>query len=71
MQKKTKTEYAVQMRHKCSTEWNECNCFGLLIENAEDAKKAAEYRNRIGLYRMGQYKFRAVQREVSEWEVVT
>ena len=68
MQKKTKTEYAVQMRHKCSTEWTECNCFGLLIENAEDAKKAAEYRNRMGL--TGQYKYRAVKREVSEWEEI-
>ena len=65
---KTKIEYGVQMRHKCSLSWTECNCWGMAIESAEEAKKAAEYRNRVG--RTGQYKFRAVKREVTDWEAV-
>lgn len=68
MNPKTKTEYAVQMRHKCSKEWSECNCFGTLIKSAEEAKKESEYRNRVE--RKSHYKFRAVKREVTEWEVV-
>jgi hypothetical protein len=68
MNSKTKTEYAVQMRHKCSKEWSECNCFGTDIKSAEEAKKESEYRNRAG--RTSHYKFRAVKREVTDWEVV-
>ena len=66
--KETKTEYAVQMRHKCSKEWSECNCFGTHIKSAEEAKKESEYRNRAE--RTSHYKFRAVKREVTDWEVV-
>jgi hypothetical protein len=65
---KMKIEYGVQMRHKCSLSWTECNYSWMILKNAEDAKKAAEYCNRVG--RTGQYKFRAVKREVTDWEVV-